>query len=304
MIDPHIRMRHLRTFLETARLGSLSAAADALHVSQPAASKTIRELEDILGSPLFDRSGRRLQLTRAGKTFQQHAGGAMTELERAQDLVRSVARQQTRIAVGALPTASTEIFPRAALAFREVCPDCVLRVSTGPNWLLLTQLREGTLDMVVGRMAHAGMMEGLSFRQLYPERVVPVVRPGHPVLGRDNPLAALAEYPLMLPPSGAVISPMVRAFLHTIGLPSPRPAFENVSHAFGRKVVSESDTVWFISRGVVAEELNLGTLVAIDVTDDLLGGSVGVSMRQQTIATDEQRVLLDLLVEAAQDLGQ
>ena len=63
MIDPHLRLRHLRCFLATARLESLSAAAEALHLSQPAASKTIKELEEILGVQLFDRSGRRLALT-------------------------------------------------------------------------------------------------------------------------------------------------------------------------------------------------------------------------------------------------
>ncbi|MFT6653116.1 MAG: LysR family pca operon transcriptional activator, partial [Celeribacter sp.] len=107
MIDSHIRMRHLRCFLETARLGSLSAAADAMHVSQPAASKTIRELEDILGVPLFDRTGRRLVLSAAGKVFQQHAGAAMIDLKRAQDLVRDAPRSRTRLAVGTLPTAAT-----------------------------------------------------------------------------------------------------------------------------------------------------------------------------------------------------
>ena len=74
MLDHRIRIRHLRCFLETARLGSLSAAADAMNVSQPAASKTIRELEEVLGKPLFDRSHRRLSLTAAGRVFQQHAG--------------------------------------------------------------------------------------------------------------------------------------------------------------------------------------------------------------------------------------
>lgn len=303
MVDPHIRMRHLRCFLETARLGSLSAAADALHVSQPAASKTIRELEDILAVKLFDRTGRRLTLTPAGKVFQQHSGAAMIDLKRAQDLVREAPRQRTRLSVGTLPTAATNLLPKAALAFRESNPECLLRVSTGPNWMIMSQLREGSLDMVVGRMATAGAMEGLSFRQLYSERVVPVVRPGHPLLRPDWPLGELMDYPLMLPPSGAVISPMVRAFLHTVGMSNPQPDFENVSLAFGRKVVQESDVVWFISQGVVAQELEIGTLAALPLDDDLLGGPVGVSMRDQTIITSEQRGLLASLMETAKSLS-
>jgi LysR family pca operon transcriptional activator len=299
MIDSHIRMRHLRCFLETARLGSLSAAADAMHVSQPAASKTIRELEDILGVPLFDRTGRRLVLSAAGKVFQQHAGAAMIDLKRAQDLVRDAPRSRTRLAVGTLPTAATEVFPIAALAFQQTHPDCLLRVTTGPNWMLISQLREGALDMVVGRMPPVGSLDGLSFRQLYSEVVMPVVRPDHPLLRPDWPIADLTHYPLMLPPSGAVISPMVRAFLHNNGISHPEPAFENVSLAFGRKVVQDSDVIWFISQGVVAAELALGTLKALPLKDDLLGGPVGVSMREQTVITLEQKALLAALIEAA-----
>ncbi len=177
MIDPRLRLRHLRCFLETARLGSVSAAAEALHISQPAVSKTIRELEDILGTALFTRSGRRLVLSRAGRVFQSHAGTAMIDLGRAQDLVREAPRTSSRLMIGALPTAATTLVPEAAVAFRAARPDCLLRVSTGPNWLLASQLREGTLDMVVGRMAPAAVSGGLSFRQLVSEPVVAVVRP-------------------------------------------------------------------------------------------------------------------------------
>lgn len=299
MIDPHIRMRHLRCFLETARLGSLSAAANALHVSQPAASKTIRELEEILAVSLFDRSGRRLALTSAGKLFQQHAGAAMIDLKRAQDLVREAPRDLTRLSVGTLPTAATDLLPMAALTFRAAHPDCLLRVTTGPNWMLLSQLREGALDMVVGRMAPAGVIEGLSFRQLYSEKVVPVVRPDHPLLHRDWQRSELGDFPLMLPPSGAVIAPSVRAYLHSIGLNAQTPAYENVSLAFGRHVVQHSDTIWFISHGVVRAELKAGTLAILELEDDLLGGPVGVSMRDQTLVTAEQQALLAILIDTA-----
>lgn len=299
MIDPHIRLRHIRCFLETARLGSLSAAATALNVSQPAASKTIKELEETLGVDLFDRVGRRLMLSPAGKLFQQHAGAAMVDLQRAQDLVREMPRRETRLSVGALPTAATSLLPEAALAFRAKNPECLLRVTTGPNWMLLSQLREGALDMVVGRMPPAGAVEGLTFRQLFSERVVPVVRPGHPLNLAPWTWEELRSYPLMLPPSGAVIAPSVKSFLHSVGLNDLTPTFENVSLAFGRRVVEQSDTVWFISHGVVGAELANGTLAMLDIQGDLLGGPVGVSMRDQTLVRPEQQDFLDILLSTA-----
>ena len=102
-----------------------------------------------------------------------------------------------------------------------------------------------------------------------------------------------------MPPPGAVIAPQVQAYLHGIGLFDPQPAFENVGLAFGRKVVLSSDTIWFISAGVVHDELESGLLSGIRLNDDLLGGPVGVAMRNNAVMTDEQRHLLAALVEAA-----
>lgn len=299
MLDHRIRLRHLRCFLETARLGSLSAAARALNVSQPAASKTIRELETILDKPLFDRSTRRLSLTPAGRVFQQYTGAGLVELGRAQELVRGAPREATRIAVGVLPTSATELLPKAALSFRAQFPDCLMRVSTGPNWLLMSQLREGSLDLVVGRMGSARTMEGLSFRQLYSERIAAIVRPEHPLLGASDGLARLADFPLVLPPPGAVIAPLVRSFLSRHPGPTPAHAFETVSLAFGRKLVQASDAVWFISRGVVAVELANGSLAALELDEELLGGPVGISMREDGAITAEQRGLMRALEETA-----
>ncbi len=298
-MDSRLRMRHLRCFLETARLGSLSAAADAMRVSQPAASKTIRELETILQTSLFDRSRRRLQLTAAGKVFQEHCGTAMQTLQRAEDLVRVAPRARQSLSIGVLPTAATELIPLAALKFQAAFPEYMLRVATGPNWMLISQLREGSLDVVVGRMGPADAMEGLSFRHLFSDRVLPVVRPDHPLLKIEWQPDDLARMPLMLPPRGAVIAPLVRTYLHSVGLSHIEPAFENVSLAFGRRAVQESDLVWFISQGVVQSELNDGSLVALPLQDDLLGGPVGVSMRNQTEMTDALKGLLTTMKDVA-----
>lgn len=303
MLSPHLRLRHLRCFLEVARRGSLSAAADALHVSQPAASKTIRELEEIVGTALFDRSGRNLVLTAAGRVYQSQAGGALAELERAQRLALDPPRERPRVRAGVLPTAATGLVPRAALAFRRGRPDVLLNVMTGPNWLLLSLLREGQLDLVVGRQPPEGNSEALTFRRLYWERVVPVVHPGHPLLRADWDYGELTRYPLMLPPEGALIAAAVRDWMHSVGIGHPEPAFENVSLAFGRDVVLHSETVWFISEGVVRPELAAGTLAVLPIRNELLGGPVGISLRAQTEPAPEVAALIAELEHAAIGMG-
>ncbi|MFC6590213.1 LysR family transcriptional regulator [Sulfitobacter pacificus] len=83
--DAHLRLRHVRCFLEIARAESVSVAADRLNITQPAVSRSLRELEDILGAQLFDRAGRGLRLNEAGRMFQSHAAASMTELMRGYD---------------------------------------------------------------------------------------------------------------------------------------------------------------------------------------------------------------------------
>lgn len=280
MLDPSLRLRHLRCFLQTARLGSLTAASRELHISQPAVSKTIHELEQILGTRLFERAGRRLALTSAGKIYQSHAGAALADLERAQRLALDPPPERLRIRAGVLPTAATGLVPGAALTFRELHSHVLLDIMTGPNWLLLSLLREGQLDLVVGRRPPAGNSEGLSFQELYWERVVAAVRRDHPLLWQDWNYSDLMLYPLMLPPQGALISTSVRTWLHSVGITEPEAAYENVSLAFGREVLLNSDTVWFISEGVIRPEIRAGTLAVLPIRYELLGGPVGITLHE------------------------
>jgi LysR family pca operon transcriptional activator len=114
VIDARMKIRHLQCFQEVARLGHVGRAADQLAVTQPAVSKTLRELEDILSVRLFARTRKGLELTPAGELFQaprrERAGGAP-----AGDRQRRPGRERgdTAIRVGALPTVAVRIMPRA-----------------------------------------------------------------------------------------------------------------------------------------------------------------------------------------------
>jgi LysR family pca operon transcriptional activator len=293
-----IGTRHLRTFLEVARLSSVGQAADALAISQPAVSKTLRELEERLGTLLFERVGRRVRLTEAGRLFQRHAGLSLIELERGVRAVRAPERHRRRIAVGVLPTVATRIMPQAALAYAAAVPGGSLSITTGPNWLLLSQLRAGTLELVVGRLAAPQEMKGLIFEQLYVEPVAAIVRPGHPLVAA--PAQGVAAFPLILPPPGAVIRPAVEQYFLTLGQEPPSALVETVSLAVGRGLVQASDAVWFISRGVVEQELDLGTLVALDLAGlPRAAGPVGLTRRAGTEPGAEVEPVMEAIRVAA-----
>ena len=281
-----------------ARLSSVGQAAEALAISQPAVSKTLRELEERLGTALFERAGRRLRLTTAGRLFQKHAGLSLAELDRG---VRALAgpAEGGVLAVGVLPTVATRVLPKAALAFARAVPGACLRASTGPNRFLLSQLRDGSLDLVVGRLAAPDEMAGLVFEQLYSEAVVAVVRAGHPLLAA--PGGSLAAWPLILPPPDAIIRQVVEQHFLRTGLELPRPQVETVSLALGRGLVQASDAVWFISQGVVAEELAAGTLAALDLGGLAQAGPVGLTLRSGQEPSDALRQLMQALRDACQE---
>ncbi|MGB0569896.1 MAG: LysR family transcriptional regulator, partial [Paracoccaceae bacterium] len=197
--DQALRLRHIKCFLEVARVESVSLAAASLNITQPAVSKTIKELEELLQTPLFDRVGRRLQLNEQGRIFQNHAAASWLELSKAKDrLSRETRRRELRI--GSLPTAATELVPDAVLTFSKDTPNSQLKVRTGPNWMLFNQLRDGQLDLVVGRMPDAELLTDIAFEQFYSEDVVCVVRPDHPILFADHPSDHFLNYPLVMPP--------------------------------------------------------------------------------------------------------
>lgn len=272
-----MKLRHLEAFLTVAQAGTISAAARLRNVSQPALSKTISELEALLGAQLFERTGRRAVLTPAGENFRTHACASLQSLEAG---VRDLSGQAVAglVKVGVLPTVAGGFFPSAALAFSQARPDARIGIVTGPNRYLLDRLRGGKIDLMVGRMPQAADMPGLSFEYLYDEPILLVARAGHPAL--DQPVEeALLRYPLILPNPGAIIRQNVNQYLAAMGLSDVAPVFETVALPAALTLLERSEMLWFISRGVVARELARGSLAALDLRSEYMAGAVGLTRK-------------------------
>lgn len=305
MLDRRIKLRHLQCFVEVARHGSMVRAADRLAVSQPAISKTIRELEDTLGAALFDRSAREVTLTRCGAMFLRYAGAGMTALIQGVDsLAQAGMESESAIRVGVLPTVAARIVPHAVQRFKAESR-ALISLETGSNAAMLSQLRVGELDLVVGRLAQPDQLTGLSFAYLYSERVSFVVRAGHPLL-RDPgfTLDRIRDYTVVYPIAGSIIRPFVERFLIANGVAALPDRIETVSNAFGRVFVRETDAVWIISHGVVAREIVAGGLAELPVdTGDTLG-PVGLTMRAGEPASPAVQMFVDAVQEVAAEIPE
>ena len=279
-----IKIRQLQCFLEVARQHSVVRAAEALSVTQPAVSKTLRELEATLGVKLFDRSGRSVTLTAFGEVFLRHAGASLTALRQGVDSIAQVRDKGTiPITVGALPTVAARVMPRAIQAMKAGGLETVVCVVTGHNADLLAKLRVGELDLVVGRLAAPGLMTGLAFEHLYSERVCLLVRPGHPLLEpAPFDIGRIAGFTVLLPIEGSIIRPAVDRLLIANGIASLPDRIETVSTAFGRGYARSSDAVWIISRGVAADDIDAGALVELPVDTGETLGAVGLTTRADT----------------------
>ncbi len=261
MAEIPIKFRHLRTLIEVSRQQSVGKAAAVLHVSQPAVTKTLRELEAALGASLVEKDGRGIRITRFGEVFLQHAGASLAAIQRGID---SVARERANIGVplriGALPTVSARIMPAAIERFIDLKTGSAVKIVTGENVVLLEQLRQGELDLVVGRLAAPDQMVGLSFAHLYTERVVFAVRRGHPLLATPHfDFAGIRDFTVLVPTQGSVIRPFVERFLISHGIADLPVEIETVSDSFGRAMLRRSNAVWIISEGVIAPDLDDAT---------------------------------------------
>lgn len=303
MSESRLKFRHLQTFVEVARQKSVVKAAELLHVSQPAVTKTIRELEGVLGVKVVERDGRGIGLTRYGEVFLRHAGAALTALRQGVDSVsRELASSAPPVRVGALPTVSARIMPRAMTLFLSEKTGSRIKIVTGENSVLLEQLRVGDLDLVVGRLAAPEKMGGFSFEHLYSERVLFVVRAGHPLVEPGQSVfEGLAHYPVLMPTRESVIRPFVERFLIANGVPGVPAQIETVSDAFGRAFVRAYDAIWIISEGVVAGDISDGALVALPVDTAETRGAVGLTIRTDTAPTLPLSILMQTVREAARE---
>jgi LysR family pca operon transcriptional activator len=295
-----IKQRHLVCLLEVAQTASITKAAEILHVSQPAVSKTIRELEEIVGVKLTGRDGARVILTKQGRMFCDYAEASVTALREGYHAINdSEVHRRIDLAIGALPSVASYIMPATVRKLTEIM-DVRIRIITGPNYHMLEQLRLGDIDIVVGFLPDVNTITDLQFEHLYAETIIFAVRPGHPLLGQKGAeMATWGRFPFILPAAASSIRNSVERMMISAGIEMKISPIESFSTDFSRHYVATSDAVWVVSHGTVHDDIVAGRLVELPTREQVSSESIGVITRASSPLSPAAKKFLSLMRQEA-----
>ncbi len=301
LFKSRVRLRHLDCFVAVAQSRHLGRAADKMGLSQPAVSKTLTELEEIVGVKLLERNRLGTRLTRDGDIFLAHAVAVQEALNAAQLAVGiGHAPRFETVHVGALPTVAPDLLPLALLAFRRSHPDVRVLAQTASNVALLQSLKAGELDFALARMSDPEMLGGLSFELLYMEPLVLAVRPGHRLAAHAAvDLADVLAYPIVVSAKGTTPRHNTESHFQSHGLKLPSNCLETLSVSLARQVTRESDAIWIAPTGAVRADLQDRILLRLATNTDGTEEPVGLLCRSEGSLSAAAQAFIECLREAA-----
>ena len=299
-IDTRIKYRHLVCFLEMARQGSLARAADVLAVSQPAMSKTLKELEALLTVSLFVRSKSGISLTEAGVAFLRYATPSVQALREGVNALRGGEYAGGTVRLGVLSTVESVLIPELVSRLHRQHSSLVVSVVTGPSAYLLSQLRVGDVDLVVGRMTDSPEILGMNFEHLYSESMTLVVRAGHPLTLPPLDRSLLEHYPLVVPLANTTIRAYADSLFVQCGINPSRQRLETLSVTLSRRYVLCNDAVWIAPLDAVRMDLASGEFHELDLGQREPGGSIGICRNAHVPVS----LAVQGCIEVLRELGQ
>jgi DNA-binding transcriptional LysR family regulator len=258
-------LAQLEAFVESARLGSVGRAAEALFITQPAMSARLKGLESSLGVELLVRTRRGVRLSEAGKAFLPFAQRALEAVAEGEQLVAELTRGgEGRLAIGAAPSVSTSVLPGMLARFRAAKPNAQLIVRTGHS--------EEVLELVLREQVELGLVRELRHPDivelpLYDDELVLVFEPGHPFAGRERiKVAEVASEHLILFDRTSSYHELTSSLFRQAGV-VPRGVMELDNIDAAKKMVEQGLGVALLPHTAVASELASGRLASATLGD-------------------------------------
>jgi DNA-binding transcriptional LysR family regulator len=297
-----LRLGHLSLLVALSEEHGVHRVARRLGMTQPGASKLLREAENAFGLTLFERTRRGATPNRYGAMVVERARLVMGLLDATRSDLASVAQGLAgTISVGTFAVAAPLLVPRAVLRLHARGSKVHVRLEEGSPEALLILLQRGHLDCVVGRISASDSTSKLSIERLWDEPIIVAVGPNHPLLGRRRVRwQDTVGFDWVLPPAVAPMRRAVETWFARRRLDMPRSLIESVSLVANLTIARESQTLVMLPGTVAHHYASLDLIRVLPLR--LESTPVAVAMRAEERPTEVLQSFLGAMREVAVEL--
>lgn len=273
-----LKLRHLELLVRLSEQHSLARAAAAMNVTQPAATKVLREAERVLGTALFERLPRGMRATPSGEIMTRHARTVLAALERAAEEIASFRDAQAgSVAVGSVRGATAALLAPALAAIRAARPRVRMNVLVDAAEILVPRLREARLDIVLGNVPSSLAGPDLSFEPLLDEPLAVVAGPHHALLRRRRVRwsdAARNEW--IVYPQETALRPLFERAMRGTNAPDAPTAIETASVVATTMLLERTDMLAVMPRDVAEHYARRGMVGILPLSLPVGLGLIGI----------------------------
>lgn len=289
-------LRHMRIFQKIYETQSVTRAAEALHMTQPAVTRALQELEKYYGLRLFERLNRRLTVTEAGRRMYDYALHLTETFDTMEKSLRDWERQGV-LRVGASVSLGCSLLPQLARTFQEEHPGVEVRVRIANGELLRRDLLENRLDLALLEGEENGA--DLMLTPFAAGEMALIVPPGHPLARAGGAtLVQAAAYPLLLRETGSATRRFLDQLLMSRGL-AVQPVWESASTQALLSAVREGLGITLVPWALARQTVLRGEAERCPVTDAELIRRRYVAWHPSKYVTGTMRAFVNLCMEQA-----
>lgn len=303
-IRSRLKTRHLLLLVALDDERNIHRAAAGLAMTQPAASKLLKEVEGALAVPLFERLPRGVKPTAYGEIMIRHARMTLSHLGDAYDEVEALRAGLTgQVKLGVVAGPGAILVPRAIARMNEQFPRVQIRVDLAVSNVLLPQMQEGRLDILVARLSAQHDSRALSFEPIAAEPIHLLVRRGHPMSRRRKlTLADICECAFVLPPSGDLLRHRFDLLFQQQALKPPRLGVETLALQVLTGLLLQTDMIAVLGEEVARPYVEAGLFVKLPLSFELALDPYGIVTHRNLLLSPSAAVMRDILREEAMAL--
>src|SRR5262245_38447230 len=301
VIRSRLKTRHIVLLAHLDQHRSVLRAAEAVGITQPAASKLLGELEDALGVKLFERHARGVHPTWYGEILVRHAHSVLSQLGKAQEEIAALKSGLTgRVSIGTVVTPGTGLVPAAVALLKQKYPRLLVSIEMDHSDALVGRLVEGELDVAVARIPNTSGANELAFEPLEDEPQSVIARAQHPLAGKRRlGVKDLARQAWILPPAGSALREQLDAMFLERGLERPSNVVEPSSLPVVISLLSTTDMVVSLPKEAVRQYCEAGVLAVLPIRLDIRMGAFGLVTRREHRLSPGAEAMLAMLRAAA-----